>query len=172
MKGVLIVLMCIVLLGCTPEVKEEIIKEERNMQIKSNAFEDSEMIPAKFTCQGEDINPQLSIEDIPENAKSLALIIDDPDAPVDTWIHWLVKDIPVDVKEITENSIPGTQVLNSFGKEDYGGPCPPSGVHRYFFKLYALDVKTFEASSKKEFYDKVEEHKIEETILMGKYTKG
>lgn len=145
------------------------------MKLSSGDFSEGEMIPAKFTCQGDDINPGLKIEGVPEGAKSLALIFDDPDAQQVvgyTWIHWLVKDIPIDVNEIKEDSIPGTEVVNSFRRESYGGPCPPSGVHKYFFKLYALNVETLDAGNSDDFYKKVEEHKIEEAVLMGKYTKS
>lgn len=142
------------------------------MKLSSNAFTNGGMIPSKFTCKGENVNPELRWSDIPNGTKSLALIVDDPDAPVGTWVHWLVKDIAADVTEIKEDSVPGTQVRNDFGKEDYGGPCPPSGTHRYLFRLYALDVETFEASGKRDFYKKVEEHKIGEAALMGRYSKG
>ncbi|MCK5283051.1 MAG: YbhB/YbcL family Raf kinase inhibitor-like protein [Nanoarchaeota archaeon] len=142
------------------------------MKLTSNAFEHKGTIPAKYTCQGQDINPQLKWEDVPEGTKSFALIVDDPDAPVGTWVHWLVKDIPAGIREIPEDSIPSNQIENDFGRQDYGGPCPPSGTHRYFFKLYALNIETFQAGSKIDFYNKVEEHKIEEAVLMGKYSKG
>ena len=164
-------ILLIILVGCVQNVQQPETGGE-NMKITSNAFGHEDMIPSKFTCQGEDINPQLKWEDFPAETKSFALIIDDPDAPNGNWIHWLVKDIPVSVNEIAENSVRGKQVENSFGKDNYGGPCPPSGVHRYFFKLYALDVESFEAGSSREFYEKVEQHKIEMAVLMGKYTKG
>ncbi len=139
------------------------------MRLSSDVFENGEMIPAKYTCQGDDINPALKWDDVPEGTKGFALIVDDPDAPAGTWVHWLVKDIPADVREIKENSVPGMQVVNSFGKEGYGGPCPPSGVHRYFFRLYALDTEGFEADDKADFYKKAEGHKIGEAVLIGGY---
>lgn len=108
------------------------------MKLTSPDFENNKMIPRKFTCEGEDVNPTLIIEDIPAGTKSLALIVDDPDAPAGTWVHWVVYDIPV-ISRIDEGSVPGTQGMNDFRRKDYGGPCPPSGTHRYFFKLYALD---------------------------------
>ena len=167
-------ILLVLLVGCTePQVTVELVETGgENMKITSNSFSHEGMIPPKYTCQGENINPELQWKDVPSNTKSLALIMDDPDAPGGTWVHWLVKDISVNVNEIAENSVVGNQVVNSFRKEDYGGPCPPSGVHRYFFKLYALDVESFEASSSSEFYEKVEQHKIAEAVLMGKYTKG
>jgi len=178
----LILILLLVLISCAP-TKETIgqtykenaqqdaeTKGGTKMKLSSNAFNEGEMIPSKYTCQGEDINPQLTIEDIPENTKSLALIVDDPDAPMGTWVHWLVKDIPI-TNEIKENSVPGTQVANDFGKEDYGGPCPPSGTHRYFFKVFALDVEKLEANNKEDFYKQTEQHAIAKAELIGKYTK-
>jgi len=168
------ILFLIFVLGCGESVKQDqiITPEVVTMKLKSTAFNQNDMIPAKFTCQGEDINPDLSWEDVPEGTKSFALIMDDPDAPMGTWIHWLVKDIPANVKEIEENSVPGKEVDNSFGRGNYGGPCPPSGVHRYFFKLYALNVESLEAENSDDLYKQVEQHKIEEAVLMGKYTKS
>ncbi len=163
---VLTILFSIFLVGCTVENKNRDI-----MKLSSEAFKQGELIPKKYTCQGANINPKLKFDDVPKNTKSFALIVDDPDAPMGTWVHWLVKDIPGNAKEIKENSIPRTQVTNDFGKENYGGPCPPSGVHRYFFKLYALNVETFEADDKKEFYQQVKEHAIAKAELMGKYEK-
>jgi Raf kinase inhibitor-like YbhB/YbcL family protein len=141
------------------------------MRISSTAFKEGEMIPKKYTCLGEDINPQLKWEEVPPETKSFALIMDDPDAPMGTWTHWLVKDIPPNVKEIKEKSVTGVQIKNSGGRLEYHGPCPPSGVHRYFFKLYALDVTELKARNKEEFYNNVAKHKIGEASLMGKYTK-
>ncbi len=111
------------------------------MTITSTAFKSNESIPVKYTCDGADINPPLVIENVPSVAKSLALIVDDPDAPRGTWVHWVVWNIDPATREIKEHSIPdgAQQGTNDFRKLDYGGPCPPSGTHRYFFKLYALD---------------------------------
>lgn len=110
------------------------------MKINSQAFEHNGRIPAKYTCNGENINPPLEIVDVPENAKSMVLIVDDPDAPMGNWSHWVVFNIDPRVKNIAENSVPEGAVEGNttFGKPGYGGPCPPSGTHRYFFKLYAL----------------------------------
>jgi hypothetical protein len=109
------------------------------MNFFSPEFGNDEMIPSRFTCDGQDVNPPLSVAEIPEDAKSLALVIRDPDAPGRTWIHWVVYNIPVTL-EIAENSVPGKQGMNDFGRREYGGPCPPSGTHRYMFELYALDA--------------------------------
>ena len=131
------------------------------------------MIPRRFTCQGQDINPHLAWSGVPPGTKSLAIICDDPDAPMGTWVHWLVSDISPTATGIPQNSIPrgAVQVANDFRKPDYGGPCPPSGVHRYFFKLYALNVPKLGARNKRSFYKLVKKHAIERAILMGKYTK-
>jgi len=176
MKGVVFsLILALVLVGCATEksMKEEIKieKEVDIMKLRSNDFNEGDMIPSKFTCEGQDINPHLAWDDVPEGAKSFALIFDDPDAPSGTFVHWLVKDISADAREIQQDSVPGTQVANSWGKEDYGGPCPPA-LHRYFFRLYALDVETFEANSKAEFYKQVEEHAIAKAELMGKFQRS
>ena len=108
--------------------------------ITSPVFENKGLIPTKYTCDGDDINPPLQIEGIPENAESLVLIVDDPDAPMGTWDHWIVWNIPP-TEKIEENSVPGVEGLNDFRRRSYGGPCPPSGTHRYFFKVCALDTE-------------------------------
>ena len=112
------------------------------LTISSTAFRHNGMVPAKYTCDGTDVSPPLAIEGVPENATSLALIVDDPDAPAGTWVHWVVWNIDPKTKEIAEGSVPkgAQQGMNDFRRRDYGGPCPPSGTHRYFFKLYALDT--------------------------------
>ncbi len=119
--------------------------EERRMSglvIASPAFSHNGMIPKPYTCDGADVSPPLSIDGVPEKTKSLALIVDDPDAPMGTWVHWVVWNIGPGTKEIPENTVPpgALQGRNDFGKPKYGGPCPPSGTHRYFFKLYALSA--------------------------------
>jgi Raf kinase inhibitor-like YbhB/YbcL family protein len=120
------------------------------MKITSSAFPDGGQIPTKYTCEGEDVSPPLSWSDVPPGAKSLALIVDDPDAPDPaapkmTWVHWVLYDIPPTVAglpEAVKSLPPGTREgLNDWQRTGYGGPCPPVGRHRYFFKLYALDVE-------------------------------
>jgi len=142
------------------------------MKITSPAFKHNEMIPRKYTCQGDDINPPLNLEGIPANTKSLVLIVDDPDAPMGTWVHWVVFDIPV-VGSIIEDSIPGKQGYNDFGRNNYGGPCPPSGTHRYFFKLYALDtILNLKEGIKKQDLEKVMVgHILDEDEIIGLYKK-
>jgi Raf kinase inhibitor-like YbhB/YbcL family protein len=143
------------------------------MKLESNDFEHGGDVPTKFTCDGADISPHLAWSGVPEGTKSLALIVDDPDAPMGTWVHWLVCNIPADTKEISQDSVPSgaKQVTNGFGKVEYGGPCPPGGTHRYFFKLYALDTEKLDVDYKKNFYKEVEKHKIAEAVLMGKYSR-
>jgi Raf kinase inhibitor-like YbhB/YbcL family protein len=143
------------------------------MKLTSPEFKNNEMIPAKFTCQGEDVNPALVIEEAPSEAKSMVLIVDDPDAPMGTWVHWVVYDMPV-VRRVEEDSVPGKQGMNDFRRKDYGGPCPPSGTHRYFFKLYALDneIGLSEGMSKEALEKAMEGHVIDKAELVGLYKKG
>lgn len=110
------------------------------LTVTSSAFGANEMIPAKYSCKGENINPPLSIGRIPEGTQSLALIMDDPDAPNGDFVHWVMWNIPVG-GTIAENSAPGDQGLNGKKENKYTGPCPPSGTHHYHFKVYALDTK-------------------------------
>lgn len=111
----------------------------KQLKVSSTAFQQDGNIPVKYTCDGNNINPSLDIEDIPEETKCLALIVDDPDAPMGTWVHWVVWNIPV-THHIRENEIHGVEGINDFQQNSYGGPCPPSGKHKYFFKVYALDA--------------------------------
>lgn len=116
-------------------------KSSGNMTIESSAFRNNELIPSKYTCDGDNINPPLDIKGAPKGTKSLVFIVDDPDAPGGTWVHWTVWNISPDTAEIAEGSSPveGVEGETDFGRPGYGGPCPPSGAHRYFFKVYALD---------------------------------
>jgi len=113
-----------------------------NMKIISSAFSNNGPIPPKHTCDGENINPALEISDVPPEAKSLALICDDPDAPGRTFIHWAAWNLKPGTVEILEGQLPAESIegKTDFGKVGYGGPCPPSGTHRYFFRLFALDT--------------------------------
>lgn len=124
------------------------------LEVTSDAFKANELLPSLYTCDGKNINPPLHIDHIPDGAKSLALIVDDPDAPGGMWVHWVVWNIPV-THVIDENKIPGTEGVNDFRRNHYGGPCPPSGTHRYFFKVYALNaVLDLPTHSKKEDLEK------------------
>jgi Raf kinase inhibitor-like YbhB/YbcL family protein len=142
------------------------------LKLLSKEFTDGGSIPSEFTCDGKNISPQLSWENIPTETKSFALVSDDPDA-FGGWIHWLVYDIPNNVRAIEKNSLPAgaKQVENDFGKKPYGGPCPPSGTHRYFFRLYALDVEHLEQINKHNFVKTVEKHAIEKATIMGLYER-
>ncbi|MBR9705838.1 YbhB/YbcL family Raf kinase inhibitor-like protein [Candidatus Pacearchaeota archaeon] len=143
------------------------------MEITCPDFENNEKIPIRFTGDGEDINPSLLFEDIPEDTKSLVLIMDDPDAPVGTWDHWLLFNLSIEAIEIKENSIPESAVVgrNSWGRTSYGGPNPPSGSHRYFFKLYAIDtmLDLSEGATKQELKSAIEGHVIAKAELVGLY---
>lgn len=144
------------------------------MNIDTVAFEHGKPIPQKFTCQGEDVSPELILRDIPTNAKSLVLIVDDPDAPSGTFDHWIVWNIPADTKKLSEGVSLGQQGTNGFGKLGYKGPCPPPGkAHRYFFKLYALDslLKLPEGSTKKQVEKAMEGHIIGNAELIGTYQR-
>jgi len=143
------------------------------MKLKSKDFVDNGSIPAEFTCDGRNISPQLSWEGVPEETKSFALAVTDPDAPGGTWIHWLVYAISKELREIERGGLPegAKEVENDFGKRRYGGPCPPSGTHRYFFTLYALDTEHLEGVNKRNFLDKVEEHSIQKAAIKGLYRR-
>ena len=142
------------------------------MKVTSNAFKEGNSIPKMYTCQGNNINPQLAWSNTPKDTKSFALIMDDPDAPSGLFTHWLVKNIPPNVMEIPEDTSPdGIEVPNSAQNASYIGPCPPSGMHRYFFKVYALDVEELPSDTKEEFYAGVEEHEIGHGVLIGLFAK-
>jgi len=145
------------------------------LKISSPAFENNDNIPGKYTCDGKDMSPPLVIENVPTDAKSLALIVDDPDAPMGTWVHWVLWNIAPGTKEINENRVPegAKQGINDFRKHDYGGPCPPSGTHRYFFKLYALDTlpELSPDSKKGDLERSMKGHIISHTQIIGLYRR-
>jgi Raf kinase inhibitor-like YbhB/YbcL family protein len=146
----------------------------KKLVVKSPAFENNKLIPAKYTCDGDNVNPPLTIENVPEGTKSLVLIVDDPDAPMGTWNHWIVWNIPPDARKIEENTVPGIEGISTYRKHDYGGPCPPYGTHRYFFKVYALDTKLdLTANSKKtDVEEAIESHILAEGELVGLYCRS
>lgn len=150
-----------------------IAEGEIKMRLSSPAFENNQFIPQEFTCNGKNVNPPFIIEGIPKGAKSLALLVDDPDAPMGTWVHWVVYDIPL-LSRIEEDSVPGKQGVNDFGRKDYGGPCPPSGTHRYFFKIYALDkmLGLSEGASKKALEGTMQGHILDKAELVGLYKRA
>jgi len=145
------------------------------MKIASSAFENKQMIPQKYTCDGENINPPLQITEVPSNTQSLVLIVDDPDAPSGDWVHWLVWNINPETKLITENESPqgAIQGTNDFGKQNYGGPCPPSGIHHYQFKIYGLDttLNLPSSSRKKDLEKAMANHILDKDMLIGLYQR-
>lgn len=148
------------------------------LQIQSSAFSNEGTIPAKYTCDGENISPPLSWGQAPQGTKSFALIMDDPDAPHGTFDHWLVFNLPADTHTLPEaiKTLPvGTQEgKNSFGKTSYGGPCPPDREHRYFFKLYALDqmLPLKNGASKREIELAMKDHVLQLGQVMGRYDRS
>ncbi|MGD8969904.1 MAG: YbhB/YbcL family Raf kinase inhibitor-like protein [Desulfobacterales bacterium] len=150
------------------------------LQLTSEAFSDGTMIPKRFTCDGEDVSPPLSWSALPAETGSLALICDDPDAPVGTWDHWVLFNIPATATGLPED-VPAKAILedgsvhgnNSWGRLGYGGPCPPGGTHRYFFKLYALDIalNLTSGATKSQLVSAMEGHILDQGQLMGKYRR-
>jgi Raf kinase inhibitor-like YbhB/YbcL family protein len=143
------------------------------MRIWSKDFSEGQPIPKKCAYRNENLSPHLAWDDVPNGTKSLALICNDPDAPVGDWIHWLIHSIPAGVQELESGKKPpGLQVTNDFGIDDWGGPAPPFGTHRYFFTLYALSVPALEHVDKNSFREMCEKNKIESAQTMGTYTKN
>ena len=165
------------------EVSSVSVKEgvkKMTIKVTSRAFEEGGMIPSKYTADGANISPPLQWEGIPEGTQSIALINDDPDAPMGTWVHWIMWNIPPNKKELPENISPdqkltdgSSQGITDFRQLGYGGPAPPSGTHRYFFKVYALDTKLdlSTGSTKAQLVKAMEGHILAEGQLMGKYKR-
>jgi hypothetical protein len=145
------------------------------VEIRSTAFNQRQNIPPEYTCDGDKINPPLIIDQLPEKAKSLVLIVDDPDAPSGTFTHWLVYDIDPQIKEIKQDSVPpqAKEGINTANQTGYYPPCPPTGSHRYFFRLYALDTKLNlnPGINREELETKMAGHILEKAELMGTYTR-
>ncbi|MEM4724204.1 MAG: YbhB/YbcL family Raf kinase inhibitor-like protein [Candidatus Hadarchaeum sp.] len=148
--------------------------------VKSSAFGHGEFIPRKYTCDGSDISPPLEWGNAPDGTRSFALIVDDPDAPGGTWVHWVLYNIPSNARSLAENTPPDPRVAdgsmngrNSWGKLGYGGPCPPRGTHRYFFKLYALDtvLNLGSGEGKEQLLEAMKGHILGQAELMGKYRR-
>lgn len=151
-----------------------------SIKISSTLFQDGGMIPRPYTCDGPNVSPSLSWEGVPAGAKTLALIADDPDAPAQTWVHWVLYNLPAETKGLVENvpkqeKLPGGALhgTNDFHKLGYDGPCPPGGTHRYYFKLYALDVELTLAAgaTKAQLLEAMAGHVLAEGQLMGKYQR-
>lgn len=145
------------------------------LTVSSAAFAEGAAIAAKYTCDGEDVNPPLAIGVTPAGTRSLALVMDDPDAPVGTWVHWVAWNIPAQTRVIPENGLPAgaSQGRNDWKRNGYGGPCPPSGTHRYFFKLYALDTTLTLAPSatRADLERAMQGHVLAAGQLMGTYKR-
>jgi len=143
------------------------------LTITSSAFADGDFIPKKYTADGEDISPDLNIEGVPNDAQSLVIIVDDPDAPNGLWTHWTVFNIDPRNTQIPENTDPGILGMNDFKRINWGGPSPPSGTHRYFFKVYALDIKLDlgEGALPDALKNAMKDHILAEGELVGKYTR-
>lgn len=139
------------------------------LKVTSPAFSNGEKIPSKYTCDGDNINPELIIEHLPSETKSLVIIVEDPNAVNGSWIHWIVFNIPP-ILVIKENSVPGIEGLNDYKNTSYSGPCPPSGSHRYFFRVYALDtLLTLSFATKADVELEMKNHVLAKGELMGKY---
>jgi Raf kinase inhibitor-like YbhB/YbcL family protein len=176
--------LAIMFCGCERHKKSAAVSEERGQEmaisVSSSAFQEGGTIPAKYTCDGNDVSPPLKWTGAPEGTKSIALICDDPDAPMGTWVHWVMWNIPPSVHELAENVPPKPdlpdgprQGISDFRHPGYGGPCPPSGVHRYYFRIYALDtVLDSPTSTKKaDLLKAMKGHILAEGQLMGKYSR-
>lgn len=165
--------------GIITSCKETIIPKEEIMRgfmkIESPSFSNNEMIPSNYTCDGANINPPLIISGAPKDAKSLVLIVEDPDAPSKTWVHWTIWNINPYTKEIPENTIPegAVQGVTDFGKPGYGGPCPNSGIHHYFFKLYALDItlNLNSSANAEDIQEAMQGHILDSSELIGIYER-
>lgn len=177
-KNFLILILLIIILGFAIMFKNHKIDlgniEGGKMKLTS-VFAHNENIPSKYTCDGEDAAPELIISEVPANAQSLVLIVDDPDAPMGTWVHWVLYNIPANTIKIDAQNLPqGTkQGTTDFGRIGWGGPCPPSGTHRYFFKLYAIE-KTLdlpEGATKAQVENAIKTHIIEKVELVGLYKR-
>ena len=176
-------LIPLILFSCVIGIHVEAIGKEgyaMKLNIKSTAFEGGNSIPKQYTCDGADISPQLSWSQPPEGTGSMVLICDDPDAPMGTWVHWVLYGLSPDTLEISENIPDDREVLggakhgvNDFHKYGYGGPCPPGGTHRYFFKLYAVNtvVDLDPGATKDEVLDAIKGHVLAQGQLMGRYSR-
>ena len=177
-------LIPLILFSCVIGIHVEAIGKEgyaMKLDIKSKAFGEGNSIPKQYTCDGADISPQLSWSQPPEGTGSMVLICDDPDAPMGTWVHWVLYGLSPDTLEISENIPDDKEVLggakhgvNDFHKYGYGGPCPPGGTHRYFFKLYAVDTEVVDldpGATKDEVLVAIKGHVLAEGQLMGRYSR-
>ena len=181
-KWALVLSVWVVLCGCGGGggAAPTLSADTPRLTVISSAFREGEMIPAKYTCDGEDVSPPLAWSGAPADTVALALIANDPDAPVGDWVHWVWYDLPATVDSLPEaiqagQPLPGggSQGVSSFRKQGYGGPCPPSGVHRYYFTLYALDQPTSlpAGTTRQEVLQAMEGHILASGQLIGRYKK-
>lgn len=176
----IVVVMLFVSAGCARTPSPASAVPAASLSLTSPAFAQGQPIPARFTCDGEDISPALNWGDPPAGTRSFVLILDDPDAPAGTWTHWVLFNIPADMRSLDE-AVPALETLasgarhgkNSWGKLGYGGPCPPAGTHRYFFRLYALDVSLglSPGAAKKDVQSAMQGHILAQGELMGTYAR-
>ncbi|MFH1408827.1 MAG: YbhB/YbcL family Raf kinase inhibitor-like protein [Nanoarchaeota archaeon] len=154
--------------------EEEAWQGITEMKLTSSAFEYGGSIPEQYTCDGRNINPPLKMDDFPSETRSFALIMEDPDAPVGTFVHWIVWDLSPESRGIPEKAQLLNQGMTSFNTPGYGGPCPPSGTHRYFFKVYALDTQLNlpSVTRKNHLEQAMQGHILAEAELMGTYERG
>jgi Raf kinase inhibitor-like YbhB/YbcL family protein len=174
-------LICAGLTACgSPDTDINPSNIPNTMNLQSAAFTHNGLIPTQYTCDGGDISPPLSWDDPPQNTQSFALIVDDPDAPGRTFVHWVMYNLPPDRRELPEGVNPGDnlgsnvqQGKSDFGRTGYGGPCPPSGTHRYFFKLYALDtmLELPTNARKPDLLQAMDGHILAGAELIGRYTR-
>lgn len=184
-RMVLVMAIALVMLSSCQRGPKVSVEGERaskmEISVNSSAFKEGEIIPSKYTCDGANVSPPLSWSGIPDGTKSIALICDDPDAPMGTWVHWVIYNLPRDADGLPE-AVPRSETLpnsakqgtNSGGKIGYDGPCPPSGTHRYYFKVYALDISPNlpPGISKGRLQEETKGHILAEGQLMGRYSRS
>ncbi len=177
MRGkIVLFLLVVVFTGCTKQTPatNNIIINKNVMRLTSSDFVDKTAIDPKFTCDGDNLRPELSWFDVPAIAKSMALAMFDPDAPGDGFVHWLVVNLPVQELQLdSQENLPigAEQIKNDTGKFDYFGPCPPQGVHHYQFTLYALDLNSIQPVDYQDFLQQIDGHIVEQVTLTGLYER-
>ena len=159
----------------TPTAEAQATEVNMSLQITSNAFANGQSIPVKYSCKGNNISPDLAWSEPPAGTQSFALIVDDPDAPMGTWVHWVLYNLPASTRSLQENtnSTGMSTGKNSSGNMHYDGPCPPSGTHRYYFKLYALDtnLNLSPGATKEQVLNAMQGHVLAQGELMGTFSK-
>lgn len=180
-KWICLLVLMVALSACEPQDQPQNKEQTMDLTVTSTAFVDGGMIPAKYTADGQDMSPPLAWEGAPDGTKSIAIICDDPDAPMGTWVHWLLWNIPPEVTGLDEDMPPDPELSDDsrqgttdFGRTGYGGPAPPSGVHRYFFKVYALDAMLDlpAGATRPQLEKAMAGHILAQGQLMGKYTRN